>query len=300
MDGEVPGALSFMQLWRRLTPLYDEGEARAVVRTVMEERFGITLPELLCNGTAALSAEERSFLEGLMQRLESSEPVQYVLGAVEFMGHRMSVERGVLIPRPETEALCRWVMESSLPPCPRVLDIGCGSGCIAVSLALGLSGAQVSAIDLSPKALEVTRRNAAANGAVVSADRRDALALQGDAGCWDVIVSNPPYICRAEAGAMHANVKQYEPHEALFVPDDDPLCFYTAIARYAATALSPGGMLFFECNAQYTGSVADMLRDRGFTAVATREDPFGVCRLVKGERGNCDASVADTNSRCVE
>ena len=287
-------SLSYTQLWHRLTPLYDEGEARAMVHMVMEERFGVALTDLLCSGTEALSAADRRSLDELLARIEQAEPVQYVLGWAWFMGRRLSVEHGVLIPRPETEALCEWVMASPLPPHPHVLDVGC---CIAVSLALGLPGAEVTALDLSPKAIEVTRRNAETFGAEVHIVQRDALTLEDDGSRWNVIVSNPPYICQREASSMHANVMLHEPHEALFVPDDDPLRFYTAIARYAATALRPGGLLFFECNALYTEATAAMLREQGFVDVVTHDDPFGRCRLVRGERNGSAVAQNKANKK---
>ena len=274
-------SMTYRQLWQQLVPLYEEGEAKAIVRTVLETRMGMSMTDILCDGTSRMSEEERVGLERMMEQLREAVPVQYVLGEAPFMGRMMCVEPGVLIPRPETEVLCRWVMDDCRADQPRILDVGCGSGCIAVSLALEIPGAQVTAFDISAKALEMTARNASLLGAPVVVERRDALHLMAETGRWEVIVSNPPYICEGEATAMHRNVLDHEPHEALFVPDADPLLFYRAIARYAATALTDGGALFFECNPCYVPATVTMLGEIGFTEVQTREDQFGKLRFVK-------------------
>ena len=309
--------LSYQQLWQQLVPLYEVGEARALVRLLTETQFGISLPDLLCYGTSQLDEGKQEQLHGMMRRLSDSEPIQYVLGKAIFCGRMFHVEPGVLIPRPETEVLCRWVMETSPLPSPkgreatstqpRILDIGCGSGCIAITLALEIEGAQVTAYDISTKALEVTQHNASNLGAQIATKQIDILTAmlpteddrtsklsrisresrisnitaKSKGESFDIIVSNPPYICRDEATAMHPNVLRHEPHEALFVPDADPLCFYSAIARYANVYLSPGGLLFFECNPAYTQDVAHLLSTSGFCDVATRNDDFGKTRFVK-------------------
>ncbi len=299
---------SYQQLWQQLVPLYEAGEARALIRMLMETRFGISMSDLLCYGTSQLDEEQQERLDKMISRLQASEPIQYVLGEAQFYGRSFHVSPGVLIPRPETEVLCRWIVESTAPAStplplkeesekvPRILDIGCGSGCIAVTLALEIEGAQVTAWDISPKALEVTRRNADSLGAHIITEQCDILSasrkltalprnsgLSGNSGTpsYDIIVSNPPYICRHETVDMHPNVLRHEPHEALFVPDTDPLCFYDAIARYAATHLSPDGLLFFECNAAYTEDVARLLTEGGYRDVATHDDDFGKTRFVR-------------------
>lgn len=314
--------LSYQQLWQQLVPLYEVGEARALVRLLMETQFGISLPDLLCYGTSLLDEGKQEQLHEMMCRLRDSEPIQYVLGKAMFYGRMFHVEPGVLIPRPETEVLCRWVTEASPLPSPkgkeaasthpRILDIGCGSGCIAVTLALEMEGAQVTAYDISPKALEVTRHNASNLGVQITTKQIDILAAmlptkddgtsrkskksresktsnitaESKEESFDIIVSNPPYICRDEAAAMHPNVLQHEPHEALFVPGADPLCFYSAIARYAKVHLCPGGLLFFECNPAYTQDVAHLLSTLGFSDVTTRNDDFGKTRFVKAINNN--------------
>ena len=278
--------MTYSQLWRQLTPLYDEGEAKAIVRLVMEERFGISLTDLLCGAAEEMGEAEKNDLEGVMARLSEGEPVQYVLGQAVFMGRAFHVEKGVLVPRPETEMLCRWVLDEGMTPGCRVLDIGCGSGCIAVTLALEGDGAEVTAWDISPKALEVTEGNARRFGVKVSTERVDILerakaSSPDGAEVWDVVVSNPPYICKREAVGMHPNVLGHEPHEALFVPDGQPLLFYEAIAQYSSLALKAGGKLFFECNPAHLSETAEMLRQKGYSDVTALDDPFGKTRFLK-------------------
>lgn len=268
-------------LWHQLVPLYTPGEARAIVRTVMETRYGVGLADLLCDGISMLDDTQQADFHAIMQRLRQAEPVQYVLGEAVFMGRRFHVEPGVLIPRPETEELCRWVVSHTPSTACRILDIGSGSGCIAITLALESPHAQVTAWDISPKALEVTRVNAEALGAHIIIQQNDILHVKGSQHRYDIIVSNPPYICEHEATEMHTNVVNYEPREALFVADDEPLLFYTAISGFATTALAPGGQLFFECHERHVHQVAAMLRDQGFRDVGTLDDNFGKTRFVR-------------------
>lgn len=276
--------MTYTQLWQSLTPLYDAGEAHAIVRMVLEDRFGISMNDLLCDGTSKMSEGDLDRLVQMMNRLRNAEPVQYVLSEAWFMGRRFHVEPGVLIPRPETEILCQWVMDDHTLPRPEILDIGCGSGCIAVTLALEIAGSAITAYDISPKALDVTERNALALGAGITIEKQDALHLTDNPHRWDVIVSNPPYICHNEREAMHVNVTRYEPEEALYVPDDAPLLFYTAIADYAATSLRPGGKLYFECNPLYLQDITAMLASKGFSTIKDRDDQFGKKRFIQATR----------------
>jgi release factor glutamine methyltransferase len=280
--------MTFNELWHRLTPLYDEGEAKAIVRTVLEVRFGLSLTDIYTGKVTQLSADESLFLNEMMTTLQKGVPVQYVLRRADFGGREFHVRPGVLIPRPETYELCRWITHDAAAPTDAdggagtaVLDVGTGSGCIAITLALDVPGAKVTAWDISPAALAVARENAEALGAKVRLRRQDALQPPNDKARWDIIVSNPPYICRQEARSMARNVLEHEPREALFVPDDDPLCFYRAISGYAACALRPGGSLYFEINPLYAEAVEDMLREHGFTQTETRTDSFGKRRMTK-------------------
>ena len=278
--------VTYQQLWKHLTPLYPPGEAKAIVRTLLEVRFSLSLPDLLCQGTESLAEDERQLLATMMERLHDGEPVQYVTGEAPFMGRTFHVEHGVLIPRPETETLCQWVEERCFGKRPRILDIGCGSGCIAITLALDIPEAEVTALDISEKALNVTRHNAENLGARLTLLHHDILTsdIPEDAH-YDAIVSNPPYIRQCEAEAMHRNVLEHEPPEALFVPDNEPLRFHKAIARHARHTLQPGGQLFMECNPEWLDATADMLHEEGFHDIETRDDPFGKPRFVTGVLG---------------
>ena len=375
--------MTYNQLWKRLTAIYNEREAQAIVRTVLDALFGMSLTDICLGKVTQLSADDTTRLEKIMQRLEKSEPVQYVLGAEWFAGRLFDVAPGVLIPRPETEDLVKWTCDeakekekekednskeergkeekevskkgeapqkeeqllssplkeeeeglrkgkdasqkeeqhlssllkeekeglrkgedasqkeeqhlSSLlksnkevsekgeeVPHPSILDIGTGSGCIAITVALALPQARVTAWDISTDALAIAAGNAHRLGASVRFEHQDALSAPDDEERWDVIVSNPPYICDKERADMSDNVLNYEPELALFVPDSDPLLFYRAIARYASKALKPGGRLLFETNTAYAHEVAQAMADEGFTAIEVRNDCFGKPRMVKG------------------
>ena len=277
--------MTYTELWHRLTPLYDSNEAKAIVRIVLEERFGLSVTDIYTGKVTQLSAHAVAELRKIMTRLEQAEPVQYVLGKACFYGCSFTVSQGVLIPRPETEDLCTWVIETVLSsfschePC--LLDIGTGSGCIAATLALNIPHAHLSAWDISPEALAVARANVKALKASVDVAEVDVLNLPSDSDRWEIIVSNPPYICRKEKADMEDNVVCYEPAEALFVPDDDPLLFYRAIARYAFSALRVGGMLFFEINPLYVQSLETLLCETGFKDTELKLDRFGRQRFIK-------------------
>ena len=277
-------------LWQRLTPLYSEREARAIIRWVLDVRFGLTLTDIVCGHLAQLSPEEKADLEAIMQRLEQDEPVQYVVGTAYFCGRPFHVEPGVLIPRPETEELCQWVIADAADAIPRtILDVGTGSGCIAITLALGIPQSSVTAWDISDKALRIARANARSLSADVTFEQCDALApqlstLHCPLSTINIIVSNPPYICQNERSAMARNVLAYEPEEALFVPDADPLLFYRAIARYAAEVLTAEGRLYFELNPLYADDTVAMLNSYGFNNVEVRSDAFGKQRLLQARK----------------
>ena len=286
--------MTYQDLWHRLTPLYDAGEAQAIVRLVLEVQFGITLTDIYTGKVNELSREAEEELEKIILRLERSEPVQYVLGRETFCGRTFYVAPGVLIPRPETEVLCRWIEEdynrpycALQPPMPlQVLDVGTGSGCIAVTLAADLRNSAVTAWDISGDALLIARENVHQWQVRVELKMEDALhpsaaAMQQK---FDVIVSNPPYICDRERTEMEGNVLAYEPETALFVPDDDPLRFYRAIAEYGVQALSADGVLYFETNPLYINDVKEMLNTLGYKQIELREDQFGKLRFTKAIR----------------
>lgn len=230
---------------------------------------------------------EESFVNkfyAVIGRLRAGEPIQYIIGSTEFDGRRFLLDRSTLIPRPETAGLVEWV-GGCLRPGMRLLDIGTGSGCIAVSLACRCPGAAVDALDVDPEAVAVARRNADLNGAQVRFFVRDILRF--DAYPWetyDLLVSNPPYVRESEKADMEPRVLDYEPARALFVPDGDPLLFYRAIARLGRRCLKPGGRLFFEINEALGDETAALLRAEGYTDVELRADYRGRQRMAGGKR----------------
>ena len=379
--------MTYSEIWHRIATSYDDGEARAIARILIEELFGLSYADIVCGATEQLSADDTLRLDTAVRRIEQGEPLQHVLGYADFCGNRFSVNSSVLIPRPETE----WLVDEGAklmddciasdetqhkaPHSPkRILDIGTGSGCIAISLKLRLGDAYVEAWDISEEALRTAQDNADALKAEVVFRKRDALKAEGEclqggalvssaptgqamdsinsnegalvssapteqtmdsinsnegalvssaptgqtmdsinsnegalvssapteqamdsinsneanilAAPWDLIVSNPPYICDSERSAMDDNVLLHEPHTALFVPDDDPLRFYRAIARYALLTLNIGGNLLFECNTRYAEATGAMLSDMGFEEVTVSDDCFSLPRFVRGRKNS--------------
>lgn len=281
--------MTYSEIWHRIATSYEDGEARAIARILIEELFGLSYTDIVCGATDQLSADDTLRLDTAVRRIEQGEPLQHVLGYADFCGNHFGVNASVLIPRPETEWLVdegeRLMNDASnaAPSAPkRILDIGTGSGCIAISLKLRLGEAYVEAWDISEEALRTAESNAKALKAEVAFCKRDALRAEESVATWDLIVSNPPYICDSERAAMDDNVLLHEPHTALFVPDDDPLRFYRAIARYALHSLSNGGSLLFECNTRYAEATGEMMREMGFEDVTVNDDCFGLPRFVKG------------------
>lgn len=274
--------MTYRELWRTLEPLYGNGEARAITDYVLDVCFGLSKADIMCGAVDEMTAEKAAELNKIFGRLMEGEPVQYVLGRAEFSGRWFNVRPGVLIPRPETEELCAWITaDSKASASPKVLDIGTGSGCIAITLQLDMPESKVTAWDISADALDVARENAQQLGANVNFVKLDALNAKPE-GEWDVIVSNPPYICEKEKKDMAVNVLEHEPHTALFVPDADPLLFYRAITRLAVQTLSKGGRLYFEINPIYADDTCHMMRAEGMTAVELRSDMYGKQRMAKG------------------
>lgn len=298
--------MKYETLWHRLTGIYDTDEAKAIVRWALDVRFGLSLTDIVCGKIDEMSETEQSELEAMMQRLEKAEPVQYVVGIAEFCGRTFHVEPGVLIPRPETGELCRWIVEERRREGEyQVLDVGTGSGCIAITLALEMPQAKVTAWDISDDALRIAKKNAEALGAEVTFEQRDALNhgdRHSDLRCatiiepvpmihpvpmiqqWDAIVSNPPYVCQKEAATMERHVLEHEPHLALFVPDDDPLRFYRAIAKYGQKTLKPNGLLYFELNPLYAYDTESMVRELGYAETEIKQDMFGKQRFLKAKK----------------
>ena len=300
--------MKYEEVWKRLSTVYDEHEAKAVARYLLEIRYGFTMTDILCGAVEQLPQEE---LSALLKRLLQGEPVQYVTGIAEFGGRRFLVEPGVLIPRPETYELCEMIRdEKQEVRSPKILDIGTGSGCIACTLAAEIPDSEVTAWDISEKALHIAEENAKRTGVHVSFEQRDILLppssflLNSVDFCrdsanqasllaltvpkvppssrWDIIVSNPPYICNKERVNMEQNVLEYEPSLALFVPDEDPLLFYRAITRFAKTALKDGGNLYFEINPLYAEPLKQLMQEEGFADIKLYQDSFGKQRFARG------------------
>ena len=297
--------MTYHDICQRLTPMYGTQEAKEMTRMLLEDLFSLSFADILCGATEHLSDADTLRLQQSVDRLLDAEPLQYVTGTAFFCGHPFHVAPGVLIPRPETE----WIVDTAVnlvtSSAPRILDIGTGSGCIATSISLALADrhCHTEAWDISEDALRIAADNAERLGAEVKFRRHDALRLEEDfpaeenqggaealsdtnaaAESWNIIVSNPPYICNREAADMHANVLRHEPHLALFVPDTDPLLFYRAIASYAMRSLRKGGWLLFECNMLYAHDTAQMASDMGFATSVVEDDCFGKPRFVKAQK----------------
>ena len=287
---------TYQEFWQSLTPLYDAGEAQAIVRTVLDVEYGMTLTDIICGKVNELSSDEERNLEEIITRLQNGEPVQYVLGEADFAGRTFHVEPGVLIPRPETAELCQWIEEevSSLEADDpkQILDICTGSGCIAITLGLNIPNSEVTGWDISEDALRIAQGNVEMlKAGNVRIEYQDALMLPKAAEAesslskgWNIIVSNPPYICEKEKADMEKNVLEHEPSIALFVPDEDPLKFYRAIAEYASSALKSEGALYFEINPIYEKETREMLEELGFKDIETKEDAFGKKRMMKAKK----------------
>lgn len=284
--------MNYRELTAALTPLHGAGEARAIVRLVMEERFGLSQTDLLLGKDTALSANDREEMEKIASRLLAGEPVQYVLGFSDFCGHRFRVTPDVLIPRPETEELTRLAIAENPQSSNNLLDLCTGSGCIATSLALAFPKAHVVGVDVSEAALAVARENATSLGAEnVEFVRQDVLSSQfsvqarsvvpSEPPNFQLLVSNPPYVRESEAAGMSSTVLDHEPHLALFVPDADPLLFYRTIAHIARQVLCPGGLLLFEVNQAFGNQTCQLLEQLGFDDVSLRKDQFGRPRMVR-------------------
>ena len=303
--------MKYEDIWKPLVSRYGDKEAKAITRYLLEVGYGLSMTDILCGATEQLPPDEMG--ENL-RRLLKGEPVQYVVGKAEFGGRTFKVTPDVLIPRPETYELCQWIeeIEERLREGRRVgdgmsgmgerssgmreerreerdfsvLDIGTGSGCIAITLALDIPHAQVEAWDISEGALSIARQNVEDLHAHVDFKQVNVLSSLPKQGGpeWVFIVSNPPYICKKEAAGMEQHVLDHEPHQALFVPDEDPLVFYKAIGQYACHALANHGCLFFEINPLYATEITKMLDEMGFFEIETRKDQFGKVRFVRARK----------------
>lgn len=286
--------MKYEDIWKPLVCRYGDKEAKAITRYLLEVGYGLSMTDILCGAAEQLPPDEMG--ENL-RRLLKGEPVQYVVGKAEFGGRIFKVTPDVLIPRPETYELCQWIEEIEEREIEEreerreereypILDIGTGSGCIAITLALDIPNAQVEAWDISEGALSIARQNVEDLHAHVDFKQVNVLGSLAKQGRpeWAFIVSNPPYICKKEAASMEQHVLDHEPHQALFVPDEDPLVFYKAIGQYACHALANHGCIFFEINPLYATEITKMLDEMGFFEIETRKDQFGKVRFVRARK----------------
>ena len=272
----------FDEINEALLGCWSESEAMSLAKMLLVEVLGFSTLELYGGKDRVISEKEHARLKDILVRLQQNEPIQYILGSEMFCGLSFDVNQSVLIPRPETQELVEWILADHRDKrnC-KVLDIGTGSGCIAISLANSLQEPQVEAWDVSDNALQVAQGNAAKNQVEVRFLKRDVLTTEPQASDLDILVSNPPYIMDEEKREMDANVLDWEPGLALFVQDNDPLLFYRKIATLGRTLLKPGGALYFEINRAYGREMVEMLAEKGYTQIELRKDLSGNDRMIK-------------------
>ncbi len=268
------------QISEELTDSYSAGEISALTRIVATELLGVSQMVFYLKDDITLTAEQQALLDNAIERLKKHEPIQYILGYSDFCGLRFKVTPATLIPRPETSELVEWITSEATGH-ESILDIGTGSGCIAVSLANKLPQSKVTAWDISTDALAVAAENSKTNGCAVTFEQVDILAYQPTGELFDIIVSNPPYIKENEKEAMHSNVLDWEPHTALFVSDRDPLLFYRTIANKSLALLKPNGRLYFEINRAHGKETMEMLAALGYTSIELRKDFADNDRMIR-------------------
>lgn len=271
-----------------LAALYPQCEAEALFYRTADYLWGMDRLHYSLDKDAGLPPEESEKISRIFERLSVGEPLQYITGEQVFFGRRFAVDPRVLIPRGETEELVALLLSGDDKGSLKLLDIGTGSGAIAVTLATERPGWQVKGMDISPGALDVAGENARRLDAAVDFVEADILDENrwAELGVYDIIVSNPPYVRESEKKTMHANVLEHEPQDALFVPDGDPLVFYRTIARFAGIGLAPGGKLYFEINEALGRETADMLAELGFRDVKIHQDINGRDRMAEARKND--------------
>jgi release factor glutamine methyltransferase len=265
---------------KALAGLYDAAELETIKKALCLECLDISAVCFYTKEPLAPDPDRDRRLDDALDRLAKGEPLQYIIGYTPFCGLKFRVDKRVLIPRPETAELVEWVAADSIKA-SRILDIGTGSGCIAITLAHRLPGCKVQGWDISDAALEVALENNRLNGTDVEFRKVDIMTSQAQDCRYDVIVSNPPYVLESEKAQMENRVLDYEPHTALFVPDADPLLFYRAIAEFGKRALVKGGALYFEINPLESEIMESMLADAGYHDIEIRKDIFEKQRMIK-------------------
>ncbi len=268
------------QIWqetaKQLEKVYDRREAENISFLLLEDAFDIKRMDILAEENKTVSLDR---LDILLKRLLKNEPIQYVTGVADFYGRKFSLSPGALIPRPETEELCELILKENKIDKPRILEVGVGSGCIAITLSLEL-GVEVFGTDISEEAIGVAKRNSAALESAVLIYESDVLAENLPEDELDILVSNPPYIPQQDHHEIRENVTKYEPDVALFVPNDDPILFYKRIADLGLKSLKKGGKLYFEIHENYGGDVISYLGKKGYTAMHVHKDMHGKDRMV--------------------
>lgn len=266
---------------KELNGLYPETEIQGFIRLILESVLDLSYTQIILQKEREVKPEEAEKIETIVGRLKKHEPIQYILGKTEFYGLMLNVNPAVLIPRPETEELVHWILNTDLPRAARILDVGTGSGCIPLALKNEIKDAQVTGVDISEKALETARENAILNHLDVTFIHADILNWgKYNWGKYDVIVSNPPYVRESEKKLMQANVLDFEPVGALYVSDNDPLVFYHEIARFAKVNLTKGGWLFYEINEALGMEMKELVQGLGFHSVEVRKDLNGKDRML--------------------
>jgi len=280
----------FYTFKKELSKLYDTNQAEALTILAINDVTNLSKAQIKAFPEKEITIEQSTKLGHILDCLKTGEPIQYILGHTEFYGLPFKVDPSVLIPRPETEELVEWILNyvnSSQLANMNILDVGTGSGCIAISLKKNLPDASISAIDISIKALYIANQNADLNNVKINFIEADILNLKSQISNLksDIIVSNPPYVTQQDKTQMHTNVTDFEPHTALFVPEDDPLLFYNAIADYALDNLTHNGLLFFEINESLGKETVELLESKGFKNNELRKDMSGRDRMIKTNRG---------------
>ena len=273
----------------RLLDMYPQTEVDSFIELGFRSYLGFAKTDIILNKRMALAEPDVERFQWLVKELQAHRPIQYILGECEFFGLRLNVSESVLIPRPETEELVDWIVKGHRPQVPgerlEILDIGTGSGCIAIALAHHFSEADVTATDISEEALQIARKNAVANNVKLSfhqADVTEPETHKPKPTAYNIIASNPPYVLESEKRTIEPNVLEFEPHVALFVSDNDPLKFYEHITNFALNHLKKNGHLFFEINESMGQQVAELLHDKGFKDIKLKKDINGKERMVRG------------------
>lgn len=266
---------------QQLQNIYPAEEVQALIYLLLEKKHNISKLDICMGKDKIFSTEERKEWEDIVKRLHNEEPVQYILNEADFCGLCFKVTPDTLIPRPETAELVNWIIQDYSHLAPSVLDIGSGSGCIAISISAALPNAKVESWDISAAALDISRFNNEKVGTSVTFNQQDILSNYLPQRELDILVSNPPYITNSEKAEMSNNVLQWEPSTALFVSDKDPLIFYRAIAEYGCQSLKEYGSLYFEINRAYGNETVRLLEDMGYKNIILRKDLSGNDRMIK-------------------